>query len=183
MRIEVTLSRILSPWLMPSYLMLLFFFKKMTMQDIFVAVFFFSFIPTLALYLSYKITHKDKIDVYKRERRHVFYLIGLLSFLTATLFLMNSNFQIFLIVLSYFTLMLCVTIINFFFKISFHAASASNFATILLWSFGPFAIFSYSLLVLIYAIRLKMKIHSIRQLLVGTLLPLITTSLIFLIVK
>jgi len=183
MNIYQFLSRILSPWLMPTYLIVLFFYRGSTLSDLSIAVIFFSIIPTLSIFLSHRLKYIKNVDIYKKEERCPFYLLSLLSYFVATFLLLNASFPIFLVSLSYFTLLLIITVMTFFWKVSFHAAGASNFATLLVWFFGPYAVLSYLILIVIYIIRLKMKIHTLKQLLVGTLIPLITTSLIFLVIK
>jgi hypothetical protein len=74
---------------------------------------------------------------------------------------------------------IAVFLINLKYKISAHAGNIAGIATILYLIYGNIALPIYLLLIPIYALRIKLKAHTIGQLILGTISSIILTYIAY----
>jgi len=141
---------------------------------------FLDLIPVLPVYLLYLKGYTD-MSVSNRYKRTIFYTISIISYIFAinVFSAMNSHIMSILFKsLLYATLALFI--INFFWKISAHATGIGVSSTALIYIFGIYAIPFLSLVPVIFWLRIKLKAHSIEQLLLGFLISSTITYYTFL---
>ena len=81
--------------------------------------------------------------------------------------------------MSYVFVTSAVFIINLFWKISAHSAGVAGPTTALVYVFGPSLIPLYVLTLLVMWVRLKIKVHNLKQLIAGALIAIFITSLVY----
>jgi len=177
-------SQILSPTSVAMYVTIVFsLYSQLSIFNILLSIFignlFLSLIPTISTYYLSKTGYAD-IEFSKREKRTIIYLIGIFCFIIASLIFLTLNFHImFLISMAYVFVTSAVFIINLFWKISAHAAGIAGPTTALIYVFGPILIPLYILTLLVIWVRLKIKIHNLKQLIAGALIAIFITSLVY----
>jgi membrane-associated phospholipid phosphatase len=122
-------------------------------------------------------------EVNSREKRELLYLIGLAE-LTLLSFILNAmNAPQIIAVLSYSILALGVvaTIANYFSKISLHVGTSSGFSTAIAFQSPKLGIIGFLLTALVAWSRIRLERHSLQQIIIGFLLPLICISTVFLV--
>ena len=139
------------------------------------------FIPLSFLFIMYKIKIVDDMRIEKREQRHSIYFITLASYMLCVFLLWKIMMPYWFMMLAVCALLviLAVAIINFFWKISVHAATAGCFAggTFLIafllklnpWMFICIVLFMGAL---VMSARIKLKAHSLAQVVAGYVLGL-----------
>lgn len=177
-------SQILSPTMVAVYVTIIFsLYSQLSLFNILLGIFignlFLSLIPTLSAYYLSKTGYAD-IEFSKKEKRIVLYLIGIFCFIIASLIFWFLNFRImFLISMAYVFVTSAVFIINLFWKISAHSAGIAGPTTALVYVFGSSLIPLYILTLLVIWVRLKIKIHDLKQLVAGALIAIFITSLVY----
>jgi len=178
------ISEILSPTMVAMYVTIIFsLYSQLSVFNILLCIFignlFLSLIPTVSIYYLSKTGYADT-EFSKRERRAIVYLIGLLCFVIASLIFWLLNFHImFLISMAYVFVTSAVFIINLFWKISAHSAGVAGPTTALVYVFGPTLIPLYVVTLLVIWVRLKIKVHNLKQLIAGALIAIFITLLVY----
>lgn len=167
------LSVVLGPqvWL-PVFLLIFIFKTGLTREQITVLLptllVFQVFIPLGYLYFAFKSGKVADLDLTKREERHVPLIVSLISWLISLVLVCFFGNQLLLhLYLIIFVLIIITTVITKFWKISLHM-SINTLGSILVnflfnWKF-PFLYFSIPL---VFWARLRLKKHTVNQLLAG----------------
>ena len=136
-------------------------------------------IPALFLFLLYKANYIDSISVEKREQRYILYIVSIISYLLCIYLFWKIRMPYWVILMSLCisAIMLAMFIINFFWKISIHAAAIGSFTGGLffvayLLHINPIAFFLAALLIssLVMVARLQLEVHTTAQVVFGYLL-------------
>lgn len=138
-------------------------------------IFFLCIFPVIAILYYYK---KGKVDIWVSERtiRTPFYVIAITGYVIATIvFYYLKNLNLFVLSLSYALVTIAVMFGNLFRKISSHGAGIAGPITAITFHFGLLAIPLYLLLPLTIWARLKLKAHSLFEVIIGILLGTIIT--------
>ncbi len=145
-------------------------------SSIMIGTIFLAVIPMSSIYFFSK---KDP-EVYKKEERTKLYLISLVSYLTcsAIFWILNSHVM-FVISMAYVFVSSAVSIINIFWKISAHSAGVAGPTTALIYVFGTNLIPLYVLTLFVFWIRLKIKAHNILQLIIGSIVAIFITLMVY----
>ena len=160
-----------------KYFFFLPFFSK-TYIVLLVAM-FTCIIPGLFLFLLYKANYINSISVEKKEQRYILYIVSIISYLLCIYLFWKIRMPYWVILMSLCisTIMLAMFIINFFWKISIHAAAIGSFTGGLffvayLLHINPVTFFLATLLVgaSVMAARLQLKVHTTAQVICGYLL-------------
>lgn len=176
------LSVILAPPAIALYMTLIFsFYSPIGLgsigptSSIAIGMAFLVMIPFLSVYLFSR-----RVINLERKKRTLPYTVSIISYIIASaLFWYLDSKIMFLISLSYFSVVSSLFIINNFWKISAHAAGAAGPTTALVYVFGMSMAPVYLITLLIMWVRLKLKIHSILQVTAGSVIAIIITSLIY----
>ena len=127
--------------------------------------------------------HQRKhLDLYisKREARTPFYLVAIISYSFATiLFWATSTKIMFLLALGSLIVSIFLMGVNLFWKVSIHCAGVSGPIFALICVFGINAIPLTSIVGLVGWSRLKLRNHTFKQTLVGTLISLTIVPVVF----
>lgn len=196
-----TISVLLIPLLIPSYLVgivlyyvpqdfisYLFFDKILFLLE---TIIFSAIIPLLSVYFLYKKNIISSLDLIKREDRKYPQLIALLSYIILYLiYTLQIGFThlLSLLILANIISLFLIFIISAYWKISTHTSGAIGFITILSLlilkkpDFGYFILFFFIaiLSISVFFARLYLKAHTIKQVIGGALLGLISTLWLFL---
>lgn len=186
MKIEKLISFILSPQLIALYVTIIFsLFSPIGLGsiDVFTSIFigslFLTIIPLVSLFYFYKKKGID-IDNPKRKERIEIYPIGLVSYLVSSLIFWILNCHVmFVISMAYLFVGSAISLINLFWKISAHSAGIVGPITGLVCVFGLNLIPLYILALPIFWIRMKIKAHNILQLILGSIIAIFITSMIY----
>ena len=132
----------------------------------------FAFLPFLPVLYFYR---KNVVDLYvsKKETRTPFFLIAttLYSFAAIIFFATNTKIM-FLLALGYTFVTIILLVVNRFWKVSVHSAGVTGPIFALIFVFGIIVIPLSLVIVLVSWSRIKLKKHTFRQTLVGTLIPI-----------
>lgn len=123
---------------------------------------------------------KKDLDVNKKEERTRLYLISIVSYLisSAIFWILNSHIM-FVISVAYVFVSATISIINIFWKISAHTAGVAGPTTALIFVFGTNLIPLYILTILVFGIRLRIKAHNVLQLIMGAIVAIFITALVY----
>lgn len=135
--------------------------------------FFVSLAPILFVLYLLHTNRVVELHMSNTSERHLPYLVAILGSLVVIGLLLFFQGPSLLVCLSLFNLLTLVTIglINLRWLISFHAAAAMAMATIVALVFGPLAgVAAAPLVILIVAVRLYLRRHTVGQVLAGLLL-------------
>ncbi len=178
-----TLSYVLSAPFIALYVIIIFSFLSPIglgyinpFSSILVGSIFLVLIPMGSVYYF----NKKDIEVNKKEDRTKLYLISIVSYLmsSAIFWLLNSHIM-FVISMAYVFVSSAVSIINIFWKISAHSAGIAGPTTALVHVFGTNLIPLYILTLLVFWIRIRIKAHNILQLIIGAIVAIFITSLVY----
>jgi len=139
----------------------------------------FSLLPGLAiLYFSRK--GRVDIELSEQKSRTRFYIIAIASEIIASVvFYVFENKLMFITAIAYAIVTLLMMIINFKWKISAHASGFTGPLTAMYVVYGNAVLPFYLLLIPVYALRYKVKAHTIWQLIGGTILAFCVTYFVF----
>lgn len=176
------LSIIISPPAMALYVILAFsLFSPIgigslsTATSIAIGMVFLVIIPILSAYFL----RKKIIDI-ERSERTIPYLISIAGYTIASaLFWYMGSKIMFLISVSYFSVVSAILVINMFWKISAHAAGTAGPTTALIYVFGIGLTPLYVLTLLIMWARFKLNVHSALQVITGSVVAIFITSLVY----
>jgi len=177
------LSYILSAPMVALYVIIIFSFLSpigLGYVDVFSSIIIGSIFLVLIPIGSVYYFNKKDLEVNKKEERVKLYLISIVSYLTssAIFWLLNSHVM-FVISMAYVFVASGVSVINIFWKISAHTAGVAGPTTALVYVFGTNLIPLYILTFLTLGIRLKIKAHNVLQLVVGAIVAIFITSLVY----
>ena len=137
---------------------------------------FFPFLPVLYFY------RKKVVDLYvsQKETRTPFFLIALAAYsLAAIIFFATDTKIMFPLALGHTFVTLILLVINKFWKVSVHSAGVTGPIFALIFVFGVIVLpLSFIILVVSWS-RIKLKKHTFRQTLVGTLIPIAVGLVIY----
>jgi hypothetical protein len=139
----------------------------------------FVLFPFLSIIYFYR---KKVIDIYisKRNARTPFFLIAIISYSAATLIFFATNTKImFLLALGSLVVSIILMGINWYWKVSIHAAGVTGPIFALVYVFGINALPLTPIVGLVGWSRIKLKNHTFAQTLAGTLIALIVGIPIF----
>ena len=129
----------------------------------------FPFLPVLYFY------RKNVVDLYvsKKETRTPFFLIAITLYSFAAIIFYATNTKImFLLALGYTFVTIILFVVNIFWKVSVHSAGVTGPIFALIFVFGIIVIPLSLIIVLVSWSRIKLKKHTFRQTLLGTLIPI-----------
>jgi membrane-associated phospholipid phosphatase len=132
----------------------------------------FAFLPFLPVLYFYR---KNVVDLYvsKKENRTPFFLIALTLYSFAAIIFFVTNTKImFLLALGYTFVTIILLVVNRYWKVSVHSAGVTGPIFALIFVFGIIVIPLSLVIVLVSWSRIKLKKHTFRQTLVGTLIPI-----------
>jgi len=186
MKIEKLISFILSPQIIALYVTIIFsLFSPIGLGsiDVFTSIFigsiFLTIVPLVSIFYFYKKKGID-FDDPKRKERVDMYLIGLVSYLVSSLIFWILNCHVmFVISMTYLFVGSAISLINLFWKVSAHSAGITGPITSLVYIFGFNLIPLYILAIPIFWIRIKFKAHDILQIIVGSIVAIFITSLVY----
>ncbi len=139
----------------------------------------FTIVPTAVALYYYRKGIVD-LELSDRKTRTPVYLVSLGSqLLAATVFYIVNSPIMFVTAVAYTAVTFAMLLINLKWKISAHAAGIAGPVTALYVVFGGMALPLYLLLIPIFALRLKVKAHTISQLIAGALLAIIVTFAVY----
>ena len=132
----------------------------------------FAFLPFLPVLYYYR---KNVVDLYvsKKETRTPFFLIALALYSFAAVIFFATNTKImFMMALGYTFVTMILLGVNRFWKVSVHSAGVTGPIFALIFVFGTMVLPLSLIIVLVSWSRIKLKKHTFRQTLVGTLIPI-----------
>ena len=132
----------------------------------------FAFLPFLPVLYFYR---KNVVDLYvsKKETRTPFFLIAIALYSFAAIIFFATNTKImFLLALGYTFVTVILLVVNRFWKVSVHSAGVTGPIFALIFVFGIIVIPLSLIILLVNWSRIKLKKHTFRQTLVGTLIPI-----------
>jgi len=145
-------------------------------SSIMIGSFFLFLVPVFSVFYF----SKEDIEVSKKENRTKIYVISVLSYLTsAIIFWILNSHVMFVISVAYIFVGSAVSLINIFWKISAHTSGSAGPITALVYVFGIDLIPVYSLVFLISFVRFKMKAHNFSQLIIGALVAILITFVVY----
>ena len=137
-----------------------------------VGVFFLSIVPTLTALYFYRKGVVD-IELSDRKQRTPVYLVALGSQILATLVFYALEVKImYVLSMAYVAVTAVVLLINTQWKISAHTSGIAGPATALYMVFGSVALPAFLFLIPVFALRLKLKAHTVWQLVVGAMVSI-----------
>ncbi len=139
--------------------------------------FFVSFITFLVIKYLKKGKGSDFISINIEDGNRVstsFYFSAWILFIIVFLAIIDSN-RIFLSFLEmFFVIMFFASIISVFWRISYHSILSTSFTLILIYFYGYIGMLFIIALALVWYSRFYLRKHSIKQLVAGSLLVLVT---------
>lgn len=127
-------------------------------------------IPVAYLYLAVHFKKASSWDLPKREERYLFLAVSLVSYLiSVVLIYFLANQFIFRLSLILIALLIIISVITYFWKISLHASMNTVGSILLNLLFGWSLPILYLVIPTIFWARLTLKRHSVAQLIGGTL--------------
>ena len=139
----------------------------------------FVFFPFLSILYFYR---KKVIDIYlsKRNARTPFFLVAIISYLSAAIIFLATNTRImFLLALGSLVVSVILMGINWYWKVSIHCAGVTGPIFALVYVFGINALPLTPIVGLVGWSRIKLKNHTFAQTLAGTLIALVVGIPIF----
>lgn len=181
------ISKILSPVIIAFLATIIFsIFSPLQNKDlftiatsIFLGFFFLSVFPAFAVIYNYK---KGKVDLWvsDREDRTPFYFIALSGYVIATIvFLLLDYKALFVLSVAYIFVTAVIMLSNLFSKVSTHSGGVTGPVTALVYGFGLNAMPFLVLIPIVIWARLKLKAHSIMQLITGVLIAFFLTFVVY----
>jgi hypothetical protein len=187
-KIAENISKILSPVVI-AFIATLWFsiFSPLQSHDlltittsIILGIFFLSIFPAFAVVYNFK---KGKIDLWVSDRktRTPFYFVALTGYIIASIvFFMLDYKAMFVLSIAYIFVTAVIMLVNLFWKVSTHSGGVTGPVTALIHGFGIYAIPLTALIPIVIWARLKLKAHSLMQLIMGVVIAAFFTSIIYL---
>lgn len=139
----------------------------------------FAFLPFLPVLYFYR---KNVVDLYvsKKETRTPFFLIAIALYsFAAIIFFATSTKIMFLLALGYTFVTVILLVVNRFWKVSVHSAGVTGPIFALFFVFGIIVLPLSLIILLVSWSRIKLKKHTFRQTLVGTLIPIVVGFVVY----
>jgi membrane-associated phospholipid phosphatase len=143
-------------------------------------ILFFCVFPVGAILYSYR---KGVVDIWVSDRatRTPFYIVAILGYLGGVILFHILHYDMFfLLSIAYGSVTTVMLLVNSITKVSTHMAGVAGPLTALTFVFGWNTLPLFLLIPLVMWARLKMKAHSYVQLLAGTIIAILVTSVIYL---
>lgn len=185
-KIAETLSVILSPVGVAFISVIIFTFYPTNFPfsiDLFLnfllAIFFLCIFPIIAILYSYK---KGKVDIWVSEQsvRTPFYVVAVIGYIIAIIvFYFLKNFNLFVLSVSYCLVTIAIMFGNYFRKISAHSAGVAGPITAITYNFGILAFPLFILIPLTIWARLKLRAHTLFEVVSGILIATIITFFVY----
>ncbi|MDD3520758.1 MAG: hypothetical protein PHU65_05945 [Actinomycetota bacterium] len=163
----------------PAYLILNFFMLK-TCQEIllwtFLCILFGSLIPFIFILILYKKKKINDLHVPKREERIKPTLVTLVSYMLGffVFYILKAPVYLKAVFFGSFLTAIVLTLITYFWKISFHTSWITFFCITYYIVFGKWAIPLIVFIPLVAWARVKIKRHTVAQVLSGSAVTIIT---------
>jgi membrane-associated phospholipid phosphatase len=139
----------------------------------------FAFLPFLPILYFYK-KNITNLYVSKKESRTPFFLIAFALYSIAAIIFFVTNTKImFLMALGYTFVTIILLFVNRFWKVSVHSAGVTGPIFALIFVFGAIVIPLSLVILLVSWSRIKLKEHTFRQTLVGTLIPIAVGFIVY----
>ncbi|WP_414470062.1 phosphatase PAP2 family protein [Methanobacterium sp. ACI-7] len=118
------------------------------------------------------------MDIPERTDRHLPLIFVIISYLIGTivLYTLNAPAITTILMLCYFSNTLIVFFINLYWKISLHAMGVAGPAVVLIYVFGPIATLFAAIIPLVMWSRVYLEKHTSFQVLMGTILGILSTT-------
>jgi hypothetical protein len=155
---------------------------KLTMlTSIGIGILLLAAVPSIPV-LCYLRKHSDVYNNFERNKRRKFYLIGLVSYLLATIIFWYTNTHpMFCLSAAYLCVAIAFVILNHFIKLSAHAGGIAGPVTALVYVFGIKFLPLYLLVLFIIWNRLKLEAHTVKESIIGAVVPIFITFIVYLI--
>lgn len=134
-------------------------------------VIFQIFVPLISVYIALRLKKVTGWDLPKREERYWFLILTLVSYLfsIALIYFFGNKFLLNLSLI-FFVLIIVISIITYFWKISLHASINTVGPILLNFLFSWQLPWLYLSVPLVYWARLKLKRHTLWQLIAGSII-------------
>jgi membrane-associated phospholipid phosphatase len=185
-KIAETFSVILSPVGVALLSVIIFTFSPINfvfsidlLLNFLLAIFFLCLFPIIAILYSYK---KGKVDIWVSDQsvRTPFYIVAVVGYITAIIvFYFLKNFNLFVLSVSYCLVTIAIMFGNYFRKISAHGAGVAGPITAITYYFGILAFPLFLLIPLTVWARLKLKAHTLFEVVSGILIATIITFFVY----
>jgi len=179
LRIAEIVSHLTSAMIFALIVILITSFKDSTscfLVGLLTATIFLSLIPTISI-LIMVVRGTTDIFVSRLEYRRPLLVLACLSHLAGTVVLSNLGFtDLAHLCFTYFTVTLSVLIVSLKWKISIHMAGVAGPTTFLALKYGSEYFLLLLLLPLVAWARIKMRAHTVSQLLAGAILAIVITA-------
>ena len=141
-----------------------------------ISIVFGALIPISTSLILIKKMHTD-LDITDRTKRTVPLIFAICSYLLGFLILLwyGAPDIVSVLMLIYGTNTMIILIINFYWKISIHAMGIAGPTAAFIFTFGPVGIIVGLIIPLVMWSRLKLKKHTLAQVIAGSLLGLLST--------
>lgn len=143
-------------------------------------IFFLSFFPAFAVVYNFK---KGKIDLWVSDRktRTPFYFVALTGYIISSIVFSLLDYKaMFVLSVAYIFVTTVIMLLNLVWKVSTHSGGVTGPVTALIHGFGLYAIPLTILIPIVIWARLKLKAHSIMQLIMGVIIAATLTSIVYL---
>ena len=146
---------------------------------------FFIFVFFLLILLGIRFGFFSDLDISKREQRPILFLIGMFLTISYLIFLLLFHSPGILLVgsLALILGLLIIGIVNMFTKVSVHLVVLSAFLTFMVLVEGWEFLLGFALLPLLAWARIKTKNHTLLQVVLGSVVGILTTIIIYVIVN
>jgi hypothetical protein len=145
------------------------------------AIFFAAFIPYMFILYLYKSGKISDLHMPNRKERFVPLFFTNLSIIMGFIILLflKSNRLLISVYIIYLLGLVVISLITLFWKISFHSSYITIFSIVLIIVFGKWAIFTILLIPLVSWVRIKLKSHTLSQILSGIAMAAIISLSVF----
>lgn len=143
-------------------------------------ILFLAVIPILP-FLYFLGKRQTNINIISRRIRTVVLIMAIASYAASSaVFYYLDYHAMFAISLAYLFVDIAIMVNNLFWKISIHAAGIAGPTTALVYVFGTKFVFLYIFTAMVFYIRLKLKAHTLCQLVAGCAVAVVVTFLTYL---
>lgn len=150
-----------------------------SIQAAMLGIAFLSVVPTLTALYFYRKGVVD-IEVSERKKRTPIYAVAIGSqILAAFVFYVLAAKIMYVLSIAYVAVTVAILLINTQWKVSAHTAGVTGPATALYMVFGPSALPAFLFLIPVITLRLKLKAHSVWQLVGGAIVSAAITYAVY----
>jgi len=157
--------------------LIIFLARCRNLLDFVDIIFFFSILPLLITLVMWKLGKISDLFISRREERGRVIIIVLLGYLLGSLVLYYFNFSpiFFYLSIAYIVNTILILSISLKYKISIHVATITAISTALIMILGIKFIFFYLFSIIVGIARVKIKAHTIDQVLSVFIISIIVT--------